>query len=198
MSKCRVSICSNAVRESQLLMACLDIPSLPIDDIIDDPNKDEDLIPPNERRPMRLLDSRRQGDGELSDSDDEGEGGRRNHASHRDQEESPSRSASATRDVDEDDGGGRRFGMGVGIMSSGQTASTHGAGPSGHTTVPPIMAKSASVPGSPNSSAAMEVDDGRTDSPPTVPTPTKEKSVEPEKLDIDPPANPPPAATEAS
>ena len=160
----------------------LDIPSLPIDDIIDDPNKDEDLIPPNERRPMRLLDSRRQGDGELSDSDDEGEGGRRNHASHRDQEESPSRSASATRDVDEDDGGGRKFGMGVGIMSSGQTASTHGAGPSGHTTVPPIMAKPASVPSSPSSSAAMEVDDGRTDSAPTISTPTKEKSVEPERV----------------
>ncbi|KAH8835410.1 hypothetical protein DL96DRAFT_1574104, partial [Flagelloscypha sp. PMI_526] len=34
-----------------------DIPSLPIDDMIDDPNQDEDLIPPNERRPMRLLDS---------------------------------------------------------------------------------------------------------------------------------------------
>ena len=180
----------------------LDIPSLPIDDIIDDPNKDEDLIPPNERRPMRLLDSRRQGDGELSDSDDEGEGGRRHHASHHDHEESPSRSASATRDVDEDDGGGRKFGMGVGIMSSGQTASTHGAGPSGHTTVPPIMAKPASVPSSPGSSAAMEVDDGRTDSAPAIPTPTKEKSMEPERVVngtvIGPPANPPPAAMEAS
>ena len=174
---------------------CLDIPSLPIDDIFDDPNKDEDLIPPNERRPMRLLDSRRQGDGELSDSDDEGEGGRRNHASHRDREESPSWSASATRDADEDDGGGRKFGMGVGIMSSGQTASTHGAGPSGHTTIPPIMAKLASGPGTPDSSAAMEVDDGGTDSAPAVPTPTKETSVEQEKLvngmAIDPPINPP-------
>lgn len=182
---------------------CLDIPSLPIDDIIEDPNKDEDLIPPNERRPMRLLDSRRQGDGELSDSDDEGEGGRRNHASNRDREESPSGSASATRDADEDDGGGRKFGMGgVGIMSSGQAASTHGAGPSGHTTIPPIMAKPASGPGSPDSSAAMEVDEGGTDSAPAIPTPAKERSAEPEKvvngMAIDPPANPPLAATEAS
>ena len=40
---------------------------------MDDPNEDEDMISPNERRPMRLLDSRRQADGELSDSDDEGD-----------------------------------------------------------------------------------------------------------------------------
>jgi hypothetical protein len=52
---------------------------------MDDPNADEDLIPTNAdvRRHRRLLDSRIQNDGELSDSDDEGEGGRRNHVSHK-------------------------------------------------------------------------------------------------------------------
>ena len=61
----------------------LDIPSMAIDDALEDPNQDEDFMDPDDRRPMRLLDSRRQADGELSDSDDEGEGGRRDHASHR-------------------------------------------------------------------------------------------------------------------
>lgn len=105
-----------------------DIPSMPIDDMIEDQNKDEDLIPPDERRPRRLLDSRRQADGELSDSDDEGEGGRRNHASYRDADSAESN-------------GGLKFGIGVGILAAGSAASTHGAGPSGHTTTA-RMAKS--------------------------------------------------------
>ncbi|KAI0757259.1 histone deacetylase [Daedaleopsis nitida] len=115
-----------------------DIPRLPVDDIIED-DPDEDMVDPNERRPMRLLDSRRQADGELSDSDDEGEGGRRDHASHKE------RDTVAT---------GRRFGAAVGIMSTG---TTHGVGPS----VAPAVA---SGPGAGQANSAeqsdMEVDDG--------------------------------------
>lgn len=70
-------------------MVFADIPSLPmIDDPMDDPYEDEDLMDPNDRRPVGILDSRRQVDGDYSDSDDEGEGGRRNHASYYDQESS--------------------------------------------------------------------------------------------------------------
>lgn len=110
-----------------------DIPSIPIDSALDDPNRDEELISADERRPRRLLDSRRQADGNLSDSDDEGEGGRRNHARHRDHD-------STSRSSGNESGGGRKFGMGVGIMNTGQTTSSHlGAGPSGHTTVERIL-----------------------------------------------------------
>ncbi|KAF8832598.1 hypothetical protein HHX47_DHR1001478 [Lentinula edodes] len=100
-----------------------DIPTLPIDAEMDDPNADEDLIPRDTRRSQRLLDSRIQNDGELSDSDDEGEGGRRNHARHRDS------------DSVESGGGisGRKYGLGAGIMHT-SAAPTHGAGPSGHVT----------------------------------------------------------------
>jgi len=97
-----------------------DIPSMPIDAAIEDPNEDEDLIDPNDRRPMRLLDSRRQADGELSDSDDEGEGGRRDHATYRDGESGDS------------NGAGHKFGLGGGILNAGSLASH--AGPSSHTT----------------------------------------------------------------
>jgi histone deacetylase 1/2 len=92
---------------------------------MDDMNQDEDMLDPDERRPQRLLDRRVQADGELSDSDDEGEGERRDHASHRD---SPSSNGSNS--------GGHKFGMGLGIMTA-PTISTHGAGPSGHMTLPP-------------------------------------------------------------
>ncbi|KAG2754481.1 histone deacetylase complex catalytic component RPD3 [Suillus brevipes Sb2] len=112
-----------------------DIPKMPIDDDMDDLDRDEDLIPPDVRRHRRLLDSRIQADGELSDSDDEGEGGRRDHAQHRDRDSEP-RSRSSEADI----AGGRRFGIGVGILSSGAAGSTHGAGPSGHTTmVRPVL-----------------------------------------------------------
>jgi len=94
-----------------------DVPRLPIDAAMDDMNEDEDMISRDERRPQRLLDSRRQADGELSDSDDEGEDDRRNHASHKD----PDSVAHST---------GRR--AAVGIMSTG---STHGIGTSGATAV---------------------------------------------------------------
>jgi len=59
---------------------------------------------------VRILDSRRQADGELSDSDDEGDGGRRDHASYQ-----------------RDD---HKFGIGGGILNAG---ATHGIGPSGNT-----------------------------------------------------------------
>ena len=85
------------------------------------------MIPANERRPQRLLDSRRQADGELSDSDDEGEDDRRNHASHKD----PDSVAHPT---------GRK--APVGIMSTG---STHGIGTSSSTAV---AGPSTSNPGS--------------------------------------------------
>jgi hypothetical protein len=51
---------------------------------MDDPDADEDLIPADTRRVTRLLDSMIQPDGTLSDSEDEGEGGRRNIASNHD------------------------------------------------------------------------------------------------------------------
>jgi hypothetical protein len=65
-------------------MARVDIPSHPIDVIMDDPNADEDSIPANEdvRRTSEILDARVQKDGELSDSDDEGEGDRHDHADY--------------------------------------------------------------------------------------------------------------------
>lgn len=116
----------------------LDIPSMPIDEDLDDPNQNEDFEDPNDRRPMRLLDSRRQADGELSDSEDEGEGGRRNHARYRDRET-------------DDTNGGHKFGMGGGILNAGSMAS-HGAGPSGHTTAVRILTSSAAA------ESAMEVD----------------------------------------
>ncbi|KAJ2928889.1 hypothetical protein H1R20_g8180, partial [Candolleomyces eurysporus] len=122
-----------------------DIPSLPIDVDLEDPNQDEDMDDPNERRPMRLLDSRRQADGELSDSDDEGEGGRRDHADHKDFESNGE--------------GSHKFGMGVGILASSAGA-THGAGPSGHRTIPRVL--TSPKPDSPT----MEVDTPSSDSAP--------------------------------
>ncbi|KAJ6574774.1 histone deacetylase complex, catalytic component RPD3 [Mycena capillaripes] len=122
-----------------------DIPTLPIDAALDDPNEDEDLIPPDTRRHRRLLDSRRQADGELSDSDDEGEGGRTNHAQHRDPD-------STSRSSGNEAAGGRKFG----IMASASTAS--GAGPSGHSTAARILS---------SGSATMDVDDAA-DTPPST------------------------------
>lgn len=100
---------------------------------------------PDDRRPMRLLDSRRQADGDLSDSDDEGEGGRRDHASHKE-----------FRNGGE---GNHKFGMGVGILAS-STGATHGAGPSGHTHIARVRSPSARKSQSP----AMDVDSPSSDS----------------------------------
>ncbi|PLW49325.1 hypothetical protein PCASD_02668 [Puccinia coronata f. sp. avenae] len=55
------------------------IPKLPHDEM----DIDEDLDNPNERRPQRLLDGLIQRDDEFSDSEDEGEGGRRDIQSHK-------------------------------------------------------------------------------------------------------------------
>lgn len=121
-----------------------DIPSLPIDEALEDPNADEDFEDPNDRRPMRLLDSRRQADGDLSDSDDEGEGGRRNHARYRE------------RDIDEPNGS-HKFGLGGGILNAG-SMNSHGAGPSGHTTAVRILSSATAE------SNSMEVDTPSADS----------------------------------
>ncbi|TFL06465.1 histone deacetylase complex, catalytic component RPD3 [Pterulicium gracile] len=127
-----------------------DIPTGPMDALLDDPNHDEDasLIEPDTRRPRRLLDYMVQGDHELSDSEDEGEGGRRNHHSHSGQDST---------DGTEGNIGERKL-IGSGIMSSG-TASTHGAGPSGHTTAIRVLQSSA-VPteGSERDDDTMDVD----------------------------------------
>ncbi|KAG6902785.1 histone deacetylase [Termitomyces sp. Mi166 len=130
-----------------------DIPSMPIDDVLDDPNRDEDFGDMNERRPQRLLDSRQQADGELSDSDDEGEGGRRNHMRHR------------SRDSVEGDGTNRKFGMGVGIMTSSTSTLGYGVGPSGHTTATRILSTSHPDP------SDMEIDTSPIVTPP-VDTPS--------------------------
>ena len=101
---------------------------------MDDLNQDEDTVNPDERRHQRLLDTRVQAEGEISDSDDEGEGGRRDHKSHKD--DGPMHS--------------RKFIVTTGIMNAGLAASTHGAGPSGH---PPA------IPPSLPSIDSMDVDD---------------------------------------
>ncbi|KAG6837036.1 hypothetical protein H0H93_015899 [Arthromyces matolae] len=124
----------------QMTAQCPDIPTMPIDDMLDDPNRNEDFEDMNERRPIRLLDSRRQADGELSDSDDEGEGGRRNHMRHR------------SRESVDGEGTNRKFGMGIGIMTSSASALGHGVGPSGHTTATRILSTSQPHP------SDMEVD----------------------------------------
>ena len=104
----------------------LDIPHLPIDELMDDLNQDEDTIDPDDRRSQRLLDTRVQADGELSDSDDEGEGGRRNRHSHK----GDSGLVSA-----------RKFVTTTGIMNPGASAASHGAGPSAHppTSIPTVL-----------------------------------------------------------
>lgn len=118
---------------------------------MDDPNQDEDTVDPDERRPMRLLDSMVQPEGELSDSEDEGEGGRRNHARRRDPDSVSN-------------GVGRRFGVGVGIMGAatpaGGTASGSG-GPSAHTSIPRLMADSSTAGAETETgSDSMDVDNG--------------------------------------
>jgi histone deacetylase 1/2 len=141
---------------------------------MDDPNEDEDLIPPDVRRPQRLLDSRRQADGELSDSDDEGEDGRRDHQSHRESEVS------------------RRFGTATGIM---QTGSTHGIGP---TMTLPVSTGNAAAAGASGPPDEMEVDE---DDAPLAET-VRAKSKRPESsrgnsMAVDPPAAAPSDAAPA-
>ncbi|KAF9647520.1 histone deacetylase [Thelephora ganbajun] len=119
-----------------------DIPHLPIDDSMDDLNQDEDTIDPDDRRNQRLLDSRVQADGELSDSDDEGEGGRKNQHSHKDDDELVP---------------ARKFVTTTGIMNPGASAASHGAGPSAH---PPTSIPTALV-----TADEMDVDDVPSEEP---------------------------------
>lgn len=114
----------------------LDVPHLPLDDLMDDLNQDEDTIDPDDRRSQRLLDSRVQAGGELSDSDDEGEGGRKDQHSHKD---------------DDDLVPARKFVTTTGIMNPGASAASHGAGPSAH---PPTSIPTALV-----TTDEMDVDD---------------------------------------
>ena len=108
---------------------------MPIDEAMDDSRQDEDLIPADTRRHSRLLDSRIQADGELSDSDDEGESGRRDHAHHQVRDSEPRSHSSEVESAT-----GRQCGIGVGILSSGAAGSAHGARPSRHTNaVRPIL-----------------------------------------------------------
>lgn len=120
-----------------------DIPRVPgIDSLMDDPNEDEDLIPPDTRRVTRLLDSVVQHDGELSDSEDEGEGGRRNHASHHgdETEREPSEESGARMVIAR----ATTTKAPMGIMNP---SSTQGAGPSagGNSTVEAVATSSMDV-----------------------------------------------------
>lgn len=111
---------------------------------MDDLNRDEDTIDPDDRRNQRLLDSRVQADGELSDSDDEGEGGRKNQHSHKgDGTTVPA----------------RKFVTTTGIMNPGASAASHGAGPSAH---PPTSIPTALV-----TAEEMDVDDVLAEEPST-------------------------------
>ena len=111
---------------------------------MDDLNQDEDTIDPDDRRNQRLLDSRVQADGGLSDSDDEGEGGRKNQHSHKDDDELVP---------------ARKFVTTTGIMNPGASAASHGAGPSAH---PPTSIPTALV-----TAEEMDVDDVLVEEPPT-------------------------------
>ncbi|KZT06360.1 histone deacetylase [Laetiporus sulphureus 93-53] len=139
-----------------------DVPRMPIDEMVEDLNEDEDMISQDERRPQKMLDSRRQADGELSDSDDEGEGGRRDHANHRESDSG----GSAT---------GRRFGAPVGIMTTG---STHGVGPSVAPPVPGGVAPP-SVRASSSGQSDMDIDDDSSVGAPSVAGRARSKSKPP-------------------
>jgi len=185
-----------------------DIPHLPIDDLMDDLNQDEDTIDPDDRRNQRLLDSRVQGDGELSDSDDEGEGGRKDQHSHKDDDELVP---------------ARKFVTTTGIMNPGASAASHGAGPSAHppTSIPTalvtademdvddILAKESSAGGSkpadttetedqpqPGAESTLEEEKrGPTPVPPAEDTPAQDKPMEDPGQDTAPAAETAPPAT---
>ncbi|KAI0067829.1 histone deacetylase complex catalytic component RPD3 [Artomyces pyxidatus] len=135
----------------------MDVPTLPIDAEMDDMNQDEDTVDPDDRRPQSLLDRRVQASGELSDSDDEDEDNRRDHRSHRERDSSSS------------SGSGRKFGMGVGIMTAPGVASTHGAGPSGHTTLASAVTPMDVEPAS--SAASGEAENGAASASGNKPSP---------------------------
>lgn len=53
------------------------------EDAINDESEDEDKVNPDERNPQAALDKRVSGENELSDSEDEGTGGRRDNRSYK-------------------------------------------------------------------------------------------------------------------
>lgn len=131
---------------------------------MDDPNEDEDLIDPNERRPMRLLDSRIQRDGELSDSDDEAEGvGRRQRVSHRDPDEAEGVTITP-----------RRHGVATGIMAAHTVAGGSGSsgGPSAMVQSRPGAPKTSTTPTKVNGGPAVDAMD--VDEPPIPKEPATE------------------------
>lgn len=145
LQACRCKVLLHKVQFHSNTNKYSDIPRIPIDDLMDDLNQDEDAADPDDRRNQRHLDTRVQADGELSDSDDEGDGGRRDHKSHKDDEPMH----------------GRKFSVATGIMNAGPAASTHGAGPSGHPpTIPPPLVSESEEP--------MEIDE---DVPVVTPAP---------------------------
>jgi len=103
---------------------------MPIDEAIDDSRQNEDLIPPDTRRHRRLFNSRIQADGGLSDSDDEGEGGCRDHAHHRDRDSDRRSHSSEVKSKQV-----RHRCVYPEFGTSGAAGSTYGAGPSGHINV---------------------------------------------------------------
>jgi histone deacetylase 1/2 len=171
-----------------LTKRALDRPTMPIDALMDDLNRDEDEDDPNERRPQRLLDALIRPDGELSDSEDEGDG-RRDHRSRRERGHSS------------DSEGKLKFGMGIGILAS-SSGITHGAGPSGHTTA--VRVRSSSMPvddeestETPEEMLEMELEEtppsghengavnGKPNAPTPSPSPPKEKEGESEMMMLD-------------
>lgn len=82
------------------------IPKLAHDD--EDGNEGEDDEDPDERRPMRLWDREKQNENSLSDSEDEGLGGRRHRQSHRERSERSERAEWAERASREGSKGRRR------------------------------------------------------------------------------------------
>ncbi|KIY66231.1 histone deacetylase [Cylindrobasidium torrendii FP15055 ss-10] len=112
-----------------------DVPQMKIDKSMADLQADEELIPPNTRRPRSILDGRVQHDGNLSDSDDEGEGGRRDHNTSipsRLLKKRPPMPVDEEAEEEDEAGGQKRFRMGV---------ATAAAGPSEHTTVARVLTK---------------------------------------------------------
>lgn len=145
---------------------------MPIDEEMNDLNADEDLIPKDVRRPRSILDSRIQRDGELSDSDDEGEGGRRDHASYKKR-----RVRSPSRDP---------------VHGSILTAGPAHAGPSGQTTVAKVLAKM-EVDEPEESNMRMETPAPPSEAPTAapnverspVPVPPSEPELEPGRMLVD-------------
>jgi hypothetical protein len=135
-SKCKVFPLHDQNATCFLSDSVLDIPSVPaVDSLMDDPNADEDLIPTDTRRVTRLLDSMVQAEGELSDSDDEGLGGRRNTASARDTEEPATTDSAAAMSEEET---GQPVSESVVVIATAKAptgilaaSDTQGAGPSG-------------------------------------------------------------------